>query len=41
MLPTFRTWAAEREAYATYERQLLKPSMTLAPAPLGEPVPLA
>lgn len=33
MLPTFRAWAAEREAYATYEQQLSKPSITLAPAP--------
>lgn len=41
MLPTFRAWAAEREAYARFEREVKTTSIALAPAPLGQPVPLA
>lgn len=45
MLPTFRAWAAEREAYETFSRRQTekKTSIALAPASraLGEPVPTA
>lgn len=41
MLPTFRAWAAEREAYENFRRQSEKTTIALAPTVLGEPVPTA
>src|SRR5579872_6563552 len=41
MLPTFRQWAAEREAYNRFQAEALATKVALAPAALGQPIPLA
>jgi len=40
-LPTFRAWAAERDAYESYVRDTQTASKTLAAVPIHEPVSLA
>jgi NTE family protein len=40
MLPTFRAWAAEREAYLDFQRQQTNPNIGLAHRVLSQPVPL-
>ena len=40
-LPTFRAWAAERDAYESYVRDTQTASKTLAPLTIHEPVSLA
>ena len=41
MLPTFRAWAAERDAYTSFQAELTAAKVKLSPAVLREPVPLA
>jgi NTE family protein len=40
ILPTFRAWAAEREAFARFQSELTTAKISLAPSPLGQPIPL-
>ena len=40
ILPTFRAWAAEREAFARFQSESATAKISLAPSPLGQPIPL-